>query len=251
MYEADIRGVCIIPIPPEFRPDSMVTELAPAYLSDEFMEFMRLTADHAASKGMVMWLYDEGGWPSGGAGGLVAKKLPKMGRKQLKVRKVCLSCGQKYNMPEDCKAAFVGGVRIRNGFKADVDMEISEYCLQIVSGFFSDVSEPEAVELFLKLTHDRYREYLGEHMGKTIPLMFTDEPFNPYPCFCYGFEEKFREKYGYDILDIGLTAVQKERSSFFDCKLLFFELIYRKQSVENKKDKNIRMYCKRDNLVII
>ncbi|MCC6444838.1 MAG: hypothetical protein IT210_15445, partial [Armatimonadetes bacterium] len=41
-----------------------------------------------------------------------------------------------------------------------------------------DILNPEAVAAFLRHTHDRYYEYLGEHFGATIIGMFTDEP-NP------------------------------------------------------------------------
>ena len=86
MYEADIRGICIVPEPASFRPTSMVTELEPDYLTDEFMEYMKYTADYIASKGMVMWLYDEGGWPSGSANGLVAKNCLRCAERCLPLR---------------------------------------------------------------------------------------------------------------------------------------------------------------------
>ena len=71
MYDRNIRGVYVIPLPKEFRPETMVTNLQPPYLSDGYFEMFKLAADYASSKGMTFWLYDEGGWPSGNANGLV------------------------------------------------------------------------------------------------------------------------------------------------------------------------------------
>lgn len=71
MYDRNIRGVYVIPLPSEFRPKTMVTNLQPEYLSDGYFEMLSFAADYAKAKGMTFWFYDEGGWPSGNANGLV------------------------------------------------------------------------------------------------------------------------------------------------------------------------------------
>lgn len=40
----------------------------------------------------------------------------------------------------------------------------------------ADLMCPEAVAAFLRLTHDAYARALGEHLGKTVLALFTDEP---------------------------------------------------------------------------
>ena len=40
----------------------------------------------------------------------------------------------------------------------------------------ADILNPEAVKLFIRLTHDRYYEELKEYFGNTIIGFFTDEP---------------------------------------------------------------------------
>ena len=47
------------------------TGLTTPYLGDEFMDHVKASADEAERMGMLIWLYDEDRWPSGGAGGLV------------------------------------------------------------------------------------------------------------------------------------------------------------------------------------
>jgi len=45
----------------------MPTDLAPEYLSPEYPELYAYAMRRAGELGMLCWLYDEGGWPSGGA----------------------------------------------------------------------------------------------------------------------------------------------------------------------------------------
>lgn len=73
MYDRNIRGVYVVPLPKEFRPETMVTNLEPSYLSDDYFEMLSFAADYARSKDMTFWFYDDGGWPSGNANGLVTK----------------------------------------------------------------------------------------------------------------------------------------------------------------------------------
>ena len=41
---------------------------------------------------------------------------------------------------------------------------------------YVDVFNPEAVDAFLRVTHERYYEALKPHIGRTVPAIFTDEP---------------------------------------------------------------------------
>ncbi len=76
MQRLGIRAFYILPEPKEFRPDSMPTNLSPDYLSEEFFELCAYAIDRGTSLGMNCWIYDEGGWPSGGACGRVIEDHP-------------------------------------------------------------------------------------------------------------------------------------------------------------------------------
>ena len=76
MQRLGIRAFYILPEPKNFRPDSMPTNLSPDYLSEEFFELCAYAIDKGTSQGMKCWIYDEGGWPSGGACGKVVKDRP-------------------------------------------------------------------------------------------------------------------------------------------------------------------------------
>lgn len=76
MQRLGIRAFYILPEPKDFRPDSMPTNLSPDYLSEEFFELCAYAIDKGTSQEMKCWIYDEGGWPSGGACGKVVKDHP-------------------------------------------------------------------------------------------------------------------------------------------------------------------------------
>ena len=68
MAEKGVRSVCMHPFPKEFRWNS---NMSPAYLSAGYHGIMMKVAEAARQLGMNWYLYDEGGWPSGGACGRV------------------------------------------------------------------------------------------------------------------------------------------------------------------------------------
>ncbi|NLD87481.1 MAG: hypothetical protein GX633_04410, partial [Clostridiales bacterium] len=69
----NIYSIYIIPLPKEFRPHTMVTNLEPEYLSEGYFEMFKYAVDYAYDLGIRLWLYDEAGWPSGSANFLVVK----------------------------------------------------------------------------------------------------------------------------------------------------------------------------------
>jgi hypothetical protein len=58
--------------------------LATAYLSKEWFDLIRASIDEAQKCGIEAWIYDEGRYPSGAAGGLVTKN-PEYRRGMLRV----------------------------------------------------------------------------------------------------------------------------------------------------------------------
>ena len=69
-----LRSVCIHPFPKDFRPGRFESHMEPDYLTPEYVAVFARVVKRARELGMDAWLYDEGGWPSGGACGQVAKR---------------------------------------------------------------------------------------------------------------------------------------------------------------------------------
>lgn len=53
---------------------------------------------------------------------------------------------------------------------------VREYIVKDPWGEYADLLNPEAVEIFLKLTHKAYRSRFEEAFGVVVPGIFTDEP---------------------------------------------------------------------------
>jgi len=139
MLEGGVRAFFIHPMPQEFRTHDFVAGLEVEYLGDEFMRAVRVVTEAAAARGMKVWLYDEGGWPSGHNLGRVPAERPDLRGKVAR-----------YNE---------GG-----------QVEILE------RGYPVDLLDPETTRTFIHQVHDRYATAVGEFFGTTIPGVFTDEP---------------------------------------------------------------------------
>lgn len=178
------------------------TGLETPYLSDEFMEYIKLCSEKAIEEEMLCWLYDEDRYPSGAAGGLVTKNL------RYRARHLLLS-KKDYPDFEPNKEQF--DRRIEAGEKP-IGYYLASYCIVLTNGYlgsyrrikrceqvdvgdvwhayvrlspedpwyndqtYVDVLNKEAIEEFIRVTHERYYEVLGSEFGKSVPAIFTDEP---------------------------------------------------------------------------
>ncbi len=215
MQKNGIRGMYIIPEPREFRPTSMRTDLKPEYLTDEFFEMVRYACEKAHSLGMVVWLYDEGGWPSGSACTKVNALRPESCRKTIAARELALRAGERYVPGERAISAFVtedGAARlVRPGEAFFADTRLTEYWAKPLGGYPGDPLDREGVKLFMRLTHEGYAKHMSDLFAAPsagggfapgsarVQLMFTDEPGAgrlPWP---EGFAEAFSARFGYDL----------------------------------------------------
>lgn len=204
MRRAGIRTVYVLPEPKNFRPDRIRTFLEPDYLTDEFMRLVREAAEYALSLGMNVWLYDEGGWPSGGACGRTAARDPRMLRKALTPREERLPAGHAYAPGADDAAAFTeeNGVlrRVKPGERFPDARTLTVYGVCMGEGWTTDSLQDGIGRVFVEETHERYAQFMGDLFGR-IPFVFTDEPGTgrfPWPD---GFAEKFLARFGYDLRD--------------------------------------------------
>lgn len=139
--EKGLRAVYIHPMPDSFRPGDFHGGMTVPYLSDTFFEWIRFAAEEIRKREMILWLYDEGGWPSGRAGGGVVNEKPAYGTWSL--------------------------------HKAGNEIQPRQYLEEID---YPDLMNRDATECFIRLTHERYRACLGHAFGRSVRGMFTDEP---------------------------------------------------------------------------
>lgn len=212
--KCNIRSVYILPEPREFRPNSMDTHLD-GYLGEKYLADCRFAYDYALKKGMQVWLYDEGGWPSGSANGEVVLKDPTLIKRTMTETVKQLEMGERYTLNENTLAAFDSNcVRIQKDFTAAAGQTVYEYTIQ--SGYYTnmpypDLLNPKTTTDFLKYTHERYRDAMGDLFGEDFMVAFTDEPSIAATVWSEDLTVRFEEKYGYSFLDY-LPAIVGRRN---------------------------------------
>ncbi|MBR2868516.1 MAG: hypothetical protein IKB88_05585 [Clostridia bacterium] len=205
MQNLGIRAFYILPEPKNFRPDSMPTGLTPEYLSDEFFDLCAYAVQKATGLGMICWIYDEGGWPSGGACGKVLKEHPEYAREVLKTIGHSFSAGDIYKKSSpDVLAAFLNDKEMaEEGYEFISDVVVTEYTTEkTVNGDtdYPDLLNQAATEYFIEITHEKYASALKDASGKIVTAIFTDEPKAPSSAFNKELAEKYELTYGESIL---------------------------------------------------
>ena len=169
--------------------------LATEYLSDEFMDLVKICVDKAEKEQMLAWLYDEDRWPSGSAGGMVTKN-PRYRQKYLEFTSEYDGEGESFeefvnNGKKHLLAAYDielnadGRVKTYSKISPKDSAKGSKWYAYIktpeISGDFNnstyvDTMSCEAMQQFINMTHEKYKEEIGEKFGNIIPAIFTDEP---------------------------------------------------------------------------
>ncbi len=217
------------------------------YLGDEFMDVIAHTAKKCREMGLICWLYDDDRFPSGAADGLVTKNT-RLRARQLRLTKNML--GDEYcSSKKEFDTAIDNGeiprgyfcsaysIRIENKRLAEYKrlskdeavtainngenvrfayVELKEEEEWFQGKTYSDTMNPDTVDEFINVTHEKYKSALGNDFGISASAIFTDEPrigkqgqissaesdedvYVPYTDY---FAEQFKEKYGFDALDI-------------------------------------------------
>ena len=125
------------------------------YLQSEDSWAKLVTAVEACHElGMVVWIYDELGYPSGAAGGLVLKRDPEFEAREL-------AYDASSNDPFIIRAAYEH-THASNNYHA--------------ARRYANLIDDRAVACFIDVTHNAYYRRLKPFFGNTIQAMFTDEP---------------------------------------------------------------------------
>lgn len=175
------------------------TGLKNTYLSDEYMQLIKDCVEKAKSENMLAWLYDEDRWPSGAAGGLVTKD------EKYRARSLLFTPFFKGEISVSDDSRAEGGRSGSGKLLACYDIGLDEngylssykligadeeaagekwYAfLEIASpsGWYNDKTyvdtlSREAMQRFIEVTHEKYKEKVGYAFDETVPAIFTDEP---------------------------------------------------------------------------
>ncbi len=178
-------------------------------MSDRMIHFMRVAIDHAIKRGMWVVLYDEGMYPSGSSCGQVVAENPAFRTRGLfaidldtakpGTKEFGISIGDN-GKPELVTDQHLVAIvkRKTNGHRLAVIDRAMRPGRSVIRGLHfveedpprrpdhkevredmqpaADILNPKAVECFIRLVYQRYYDEFGEHFGRGIRAIFTDEP---------------------------------------------------------------------------
>ena len=201
--KAGISSIYIVPLPKDFRPETIRTYLSPEYLTEEFFDLAEYAIRRAIELGMKPWIYDEGGWPSGGACYHTLRENPNAKMKVLDRRAITLEGGEKFQPENNFIALFDGKSRLPDDYVASDRITLTAYYVKeiIENGNRVDYTNGTVTETFIKNTYEKYKERLGDLFGKDLPIIFTDEPGLYRNSLADNEFALFEAEFGYDLRD--------------------------------------------------
>ena len=213
------------------------TGLATPYMSEEWMAGIQACIEQGRRLGMKSWLYDEDGFPSGFAGGLVAGRGGDYARKTLRCRERSMQGFQGiYPPPPGCVRRLLGyrvGRTLRHledvtgqAIIASSHAGKTVFEIYVEQGdHYVDTLNPKVVAAFLASTHDAYFSRFASSMDRhgDIPGIFTDEPQYAWHTIPWTEElpASFKRRRGYDLLPVlaslfyDVGEYQKTRHDFY------------------------------------
>jgi hypothetical protein len=227
-------GVGILPSP----------NMTPEFMSPAYLAHYRDTVEKAAALGMKCCLYDEYWFPSGAAGGLLAKQYPDALGKRLDMQVTNVTGPAAVNL-RMTNGVFMGAVAMRpdGSDRRDLSASLREgelvwkasagewrvmlfACVTDGARGLVDYLDPEAVQRFVSLTYEQYYITFPEHFGTTIDSAFYDEPTFHWiqggRAWTPRFNERFQAKHGFSPVlyypalwfDIGKDTVAARNALF-------------------------------------
>jgi len=184
------------------------------YLSEEWFRLWKVALKEAERLDMNVWIYDENSYPSGFAGGLVPEAMPESRGRGLVINEQ-ESVGK---LDENSAAVFriteSGYENVSGMAKAGAQLPKGKYLVASVrrassspwygGKFYVDLMYPGVTEKFLAITMDAYTREIGEHYGKRVPGVFTDEPHlapaDGLP-WTDDLPDVFEKRWGYSLID--------------------------------------------------
>lgn len=212
------------------------------YMSDRWFELFNYTVQVAKELQLDVYIYDEDGWPSGFAGGLVP------------------ACGEEYcfrhlNYTFDASKVdwehFVQAfARLDDKHYIMVDKKSEDASLYFYYSYDShyvDLLNPKVTEKFIAVTHEEYKKRFGDYFGNVIKGVFTDEPqvHGNLP-WTVDIEERFESACGYSFrVNMWLLAVQGDGYEKF--RFDFWNFVG--DEYKNNFTQKISDWCKDNNLL--
>lgn len=180
------------------------------YLSKEWFRLWKYALEKGKELDLNIWIYDENSYPSGFAGGHVPAEMPESYNEGQALELVRIADGK----PAGCEDYFTV-----------VEFEGQWFCYKKYfpegtawnAGYpYVDLLHKGVTEKFLELTLEPYRKALGRDFGRSVNVVFSDEPnidnYNRVRWTPDLFEE-FEKDWGYS-LEASMPALTVDRGDF-------------------------------------
>lgn len=260
--------------------------LSVPYLSKEWFEKVKFVVDKGKELGLEIWIYDEMNWPSGTAERKVPQQYPHLRQKYLELVVLDVA-GPLFTYLEATDSRYVntgnskpivayacsaeefesGIVNLIDltpnlSFEKIIPWEAPEgqwkllYFLEKEADYYIDALDPESTQRFLEITHEQYKDTVGNDFGGIVPGFYTDEPAMHY--YHVGHDNYvipwsnrmfkiFRDRCGYDLKSVlpalFLNMGPKTKKVRFD----FWNAI--SDQYTDSYYKQIRDWCDKNNVI--
>ncbi|TVR49347.1 MAG: hypothetical protein EA425_12435 [Puniceicoccaceae bacterium] len=167
------------------------------WMSPKLLDFMETALIEARRRGLVVYLYDEGMYPSGSASGRVVARDPALANRGL--QRVVVAAGEAqqpwqafFRPGDDARLVLdftdAGGRRtLIVDRKTHATIRGLHYREEPPPGtphddrleeapLAGDILNPEAVRVFIEESYDAYALRFGDYFGQPVAGVFTDEP---------------------------------------------------------------------------
>lgn len=193
--------------------------MTPAFMTPEFLDQYAHAVSEARRLGLKLCLYDEYWFPSGSAGGLLAKEHPEALSKRLDMlaKDIAGPARCELDLPPGTLMSAVA-MQARSFRRVDLRPFVHDgklawdapagpwkvmlfTCVRDGARGLVDYLDADAVKQFIGLTYERYYARFPEAFGTTIDSAFYDEPTMHWVqgrAWTPSFNEKFRRRFGYD-----------------------------------------------------
>lgn len=199
------------------------------YLSDDWMECIKTCIEEGKKVDMDTWAYDENGWPSGFAGGLI----PALGEKYhmrwmepISVTDVSAALSDKSLLGIYLHDEKNNTIRLYDNSKVPANFELDNKIIaikQMSSPYYIDILNHEVVKAFIDSTYEKYYDKFSEEFGTGLKGFFTDEPQYSKEKIPWSniLPSIFKERFDYEIQEIlpklfmEVKGYQKARYDFW------------------------------------
>lgn len=200
------------------------------YLSEEWMQCIATCIEEGNKLGLNSWCYDEEGWPSGFAGGIITALGDAYHVRWLEIEEAdqipCLDnrvLGVYIYDKKSNTLERVPGATPEKPAGEDRKLWVVKHRS---NPYYIDILNEKVVKAFIDSTYEKYYDSFKDHFGKGMPGFFTDEPQfsrGKIP-WSYGLPDAFRERFGYDLLQV-LPALFIECSGYEKVRYDFWSLV--------------------------